>query len=82
MLGLLFLFGISGCASYNVQSNYVPGTDFSKNKTYNWKSEAPKKIEDSRIDSAAVDSRIKNAVDSQLALKGLSTQPTQHSCTM
>jgi hypothetical protein len=49
-----------------VRTNYMPGTDFSKYHTYKWvmigQGEQPNQI---------VDAEIKQAVDSQLAAKGL-----------
>lgn len=64
------LFVVLFCAALgwaqDVRYNYVPGTDFSKYKTYKW-------IEnkDGAHPDQMVDGQIKQAIDSQLALKGL-----------
>jgi Domain of unknown function (DUF4136) len=50
----------------DVRYNFVPGTDFSKYKTYKW---AP--VEGGVHPDQMVEDQIKQAVDSQLALKGL-----------
>jgi hypothetical protein len=48
------------------RANHMPGTDFSKFHTYKWVT-----IEGSQHPNQIVDSQIKQAVDSQLAGKGL-----------
>src|SRR5215472_12890757 len=50
----------------DVKSNYMPGTDFSKYHTYKW---VP--IEGGAHPDQIMDAEIKQAVDSQLAAKGL-----------
>jgi len=50
-----------------VRSNYMPGTDFTKYHTYKWVA-----IEGGAHPNQIVDAQIKQSVDSQLALKGLS----------
>ena len=50
----------------DVRTNYVPGTDFSKYKTYKWVN-----IEGRAYPDQIVDQQIRQAVDGQLALKGL-----------
>ena len=50
----------------DVKYNFMPGTDFSKYHTYKWIS-----IEGGAHPNQIVDSEIKQAVDSQLAEKGL-----------
>ena len=50
----------------DVRSNFMPGTDFSKYHTYKW---VP--IEGGAHPNQIVDAEIKQAVDSQLASKGL-----------
>ena len=63
------LFILIGCVSVSAQDiryNFLPGTDFSKYRTYKWvrvpKAEYPNQI---------LDSQIMQAIDAQLALKGL-----------
>jgi len=51
----------------DVQTNYMPGTDFSKYHTYKWVS-----IQGGAHPNQIMDAQIKQSVDSQLASKGLS----------
>jgi uncharacterized protein DUF4136 len=53
-------------AAQDVKSNYMPGTDFSKFKTYKWVT-----INGGERPDQIVDQQIKQAVDTQLASKGL-----------
>jgi len=53
-------------AAQDVTSNYMPGTDFSKYHTYKWVT-----IEGGAHPNQIVDAEIKQAVDAQLATKGL-----------
>ena len=50
----------------DVKSNFMPGTDFSKYHSYKWVN-----IEGGSHPNQIVDAQIKQAVDSQLAAKGL-----------
>jgi Domain of unknown function (DUF4136) len=64
---LLFFMAIVGlCVSaQDTRTNYMPGTDFSKYKTYTWRS-----IEGGAHPNQIVDAEIKESVDKQLAAKG------------
>ena len=53
-------------AGQDVRTNYMPGTNFAKYKTYKWV-----EIEGGRHPNQIVDAQIKQSVDSQLAAKGL-----------
>ncbi len=53
-------------AAQDVRYNYVPGTDFSKYKTYKWVV-----VQGGAHPDQMIDDQIKQAIDSQLALKGL-----------
>jgi len=53
-------------AAQDVRYNFMPGTDFSKYHTYKWIN-----IEGGSHPNQIVDAEIKEAVDSQLAAKGL-----------
>ncbi len=53
-------------AAQDVRYNYVPGTDFSKYKTYKWVV-----IPGGTHPDQMIDDQIKQAIDSQLVLKGL-----------
>ena len=50
----------------DVRSNYMPGTNFAKYHTYKWVT-----IEGGSRPNQIIDAQIKQAVDSQLALKGM-----------
>ena len=64
-MGLLLL--AAGVASaQDIKTNYMPGTDFSKYHTYKWVL-----IEGAKQPNQIVDAQIKQAVDAQLATKGL-----------
>jgi hypothetical protein len=52
-------------AAQDIKTNFMPGTDFSKYKTYKWI-----KIDGSEQIDQIVDQQIKQAIDSQLASKG------------
>ena len=56
----------TGCKAQDVTYNFMPGTDFSKYHTYKWVA-----IEGASHPNQIMDQEIKQAVDSQLALKGL-----------
>ena len=64
--GLVLLLWCGTAAAQDIKFNYAPGTDFAKYKTYKWvripKAEYPNQI---------LDNQIIQAIDSQLALKGL-----------
>jgi hypothetical protein len=66
-LAAAFLLLTAGVLSaQDVSSNYMPGTDFSKYHTYKWVA-----IEGGAHPNQIVDAEIKQAVDAQLATKGL-----------
>lgn len=61
----LWLIACGATLAQDIKYNFMPGTDFSKYKTYQWISESnphPNQI---------IDQQIKEAVDQQLAAKGL-----------
>ena len=62
----LALLACTAVPAQDVTSNYMPGTDFSKCKTYKW---VP--IEGGAHPNQIVDIQIRMAVDSELAHKGL-----------
>ena len=65
--GCLLLFVHAAVSAQDIRYNSLPGTDFSKYKTYKWarvpKAEYPNQI---------LDKQIMQAIDAQLATKGLS----------
>jgi len=67
ILGLSFLLTCCAFASaQKVTYNYLPGTDFSKYKTYKWV-----EVREGMHPDQIVSEQIKQAVDSELASKGL-----------
>jgi hypothetical protein len=75
MCGAL-LFCCAIAHAQDVHYNAVPGTNFAQYKTYNWV-EIPGGVHPNQI----VDGEIKQAVDSQLAMKGL-TKTTEDSADL
>jgi hypothetical protein len=65
LLGIAF-FTCAVAMAQNVRYNSMPGTDFSKYHTYKWVI-----IEGAEKPSQIMDAQIKQAVDAQLATKGL-----------
>ena len=66
-LGMMFVVFLCGLVSaQDIKVNYVPGTSFSKYKTYKWVT-----ISGAEQPNQIVDQQIKQAVDGQLATKGM-----------
>jgi Domain of unknown function (DUF4136) len=67
-VGLAVTFALIGTSAgaQDVGYNAMPGTDFSKFKTYKWV-----KIEGAQYPDQITDAQIKSAIDQQLAAKGL-----------
>jgi hypothetical protein len=63
---LTFLLLLASAAAQDVKSNYMPGTDFSKIHSYKWVN-----IDGGNHPNQIVDAEIKQAVDQQLATKGM-----------
>lgn len=66
LLVALLLLGAGSLAAQDVKYNFMPGTDFSKYHTYKWVA-----IEGGAHPNQIMDAEIKQAVDSQLASKGM-----------
>lgn len=67
VLGMvLVLFVVGFVSAQDIKTNYVPGTDFSKYKTYKWVN-----IQGSEQPNQIVDQQIKQAIDAALTTKGL-----------
>jgi len=62
---VLGLWSVSAAAQ-EIRYNFMPGTDFSKYKTYKWV-----KIPNAQYPNQIVDNQIMASIDSQLAAKGL-----------
>ena len=65
-VALLILIGCVSASAQDIRYNFLPGTDFAKYKTYRW-SRVPKVDYPDQI----LDGQIMQAIDAQLALKGL-----------
>lgn len=61
---------ISGCATMQIRSDFDPKANFTELKTYDWSASPKTNQEDPRINYSLLDTRVKNAVNAQLGLKG------------
>ena len=66
VVGCVILFCGASALAQDVRYNFVAGTDFSKYKTYKWV-----RVPDATYPDDILDGQIKQAIDSQLSLKGL-----------
>ncbi len=69
MAGMVLVAAVVGCGAalaQDVTTNSMPGADFTKYHTYKWVT-----IEGATYPNQIVDQQIKDAIDSQLAAKGL-----------
>jgi len=62
----LLLFTCVWVAAQDVKYNFLPGTDFTKYKTYKWV-----RVPNAQYPNQIVDTQIKQSIDKQLATKGL-----------
>jgi hypothetical protein len=62
----VLLFCCASAAAQDVRYNYLGGTDFSKYKTYKWV-----QVPNAQYPNQILDGQIKQAVDAQLSMKGL-----------
>ena len=70
LLGLA-LVGLTGCQSISVSTDWDTSRDFSGYQSYAWLPEPPNEPpESARLHNALIDSRVRKAVNSQLAAKG------------
>lgn len=67
MATCLLLFCLVSASAQEIRYNYARGTDFSKYKTYKWV-----QIPNAQYPNQIIDGQIKQAIDAQLAAKGLS----------
>jgi Domain of unknown function (DUF4136) len=63
----IFLACCITASAQDIRFNYLQGTDFSKYKTYKWV-----KVPNAQYPNSILDDQIVQAIDAQLALKGLS----------
>lgn len=67
LVGCLLLFSCVVASAQDIRYNFKQGTDFSKYKTYKWV-----QIPNVQYPNQLIDAQIKQAIDAQLSLKGLS----------
>ena len=67
MVGCLLLFVQTAVSAQDIRYNSLPGTDFSKFKTYKWV-----RVPNTQYPNQILDTQIMQAIDAQLATKGLS----------
>jgi hypothetical protein len=65
-VGLVLLLGCVVASAQEIKYNFLPGTDFAKYKTYKWV-----RVPNVQYPDQLIDGQIMQAVDAQLALKGL-----------
>lgn len=71
MAGCIALMNLIGCGTNEVVCTYEPSTDFASLKTYAWQDFDNSSLEDSGLDVDMIDQRIRQAVDTQLAARGV-----------
>jgi hypothetical protein len=62
----MFVLFCSSALAQNIKYNFLPGTDFSKYKTYKWV-----RVPNAQYPNQLIDRQIMESIDSQLAKKGL-----------
>jgi hypothetical protein len=75
-LGLIAV--LVGCSSYRVSQDYDTGADLAALRAYDWiraTEEAPQSAEEAMERNTLIDTRVKDAVNAQLAAKGLRRDP-------
>ena len=65
IIGLFVLIGCASAVAQEIRYNFLPGTDFTKYHTYKWARA------DVQYPNQILDGQIMQAIDAQLALKGL-----------
>jgi hypothetical protein len=72
MMGVLTLLVMgTGAYAQKIKYNYLQGTNFAQYKTYKWV-----KVENAQYPNQLLDNQIMQAIDTQLALKGLQKMDT------
>jgi len=66
IIGLFVLIGCVSAAAQDIKYNFLPGTDFSKYRTYRWE-----RVPKAQYPNQILDGQIMQAIDAQLGLKGL-----------
>jgi len=70
-VALLILIGCVSVSAQDIKYNFLPGTDFSKYHTYKWD-----RVPKAQYPNQILDGQIMQAIDAQLALKGLQKSST------
>jgi hypothetical protein len=63
--------GLAGCTNIKIAADYDPNASFEGLDSYAWLPRPQPKTGDARLDSTLVDQRVRRAVDSALAAKGI-----------
>ncbi|HEX3145943.1 MAG TPA: DUF4136 domain-containing protein [Pyrinomonadaceae bacterium] len=66
-IAMLILLGCVSASAQDIKYNFMPGTDFTKYKSYRWA-----RVPNVQYPDQIIDNQITQAIDAQLALKGLS----------
>ena len=69
------LLGLAGCSSFRVTTDFDPQANFEPLRNYAWLENVRKPSDDPRLHNSLVDSRVRAAVDRELATKGYSKTP-------
>ena len=67
---LLLFVVLAGCSTMQVHSDHDPSANFAGLKTYDWTKAAKKVTGDPRLDNPALDQRIRELIQLQLAKQG------------
>src|SRR5215469_9048031 len=73
-VGPALIFALVACSliyAQDVRTNYMPGTDFSKYRTYAWGDEIQGVPSRGGHPDQILDAQVKQAIDSQMTAKGL-----------
>jgi Domain of unknown function (DUF4136) len=65
-IGVLVLLGCISASAQDIKYNFMPGTDFTKYKTYRWA-----RVPNVQYPDQIIDTQITQAIDAQLTQKGL-----------
>ncbi len=76
IIGIILIFAFSGCATPSIKTSYDASASFSGLKTYGWLPAPKEVIDDPRVDWELLSSRIRTAVDRELAEKGFTRKAT------
>ncbi len=72
---LLLFVVLAGCSTMQVHSDHDPSANFAGLKTYDWTKAAKKVTGDPRLDNPALDQRIRELIQLQLAKQGYALAP-------